>query len=98
MWWWDSAGASVPVTERCQLTVPALLNCSSCSVASEPVGIFRLATRLGMSHWIFGHSWPKRARQPFWDRVLSQTQQEPAVMTPKKLGEPWLMETGLRFS
>lgn len=76
-WWWCFVvvglgwGPVSLVTERCRDRVPALLNCSSCTVALDAVGIFRLAVRLGMSHWIFGHSWPQRARQPCWDRVLS---------------------------
>lgn len=40
----------------------------------------------------------KEPGSPSGTESFPQTQQEPAVMTPKKPGEPWLMETGLRFS
>lgn len=95
--WWDSAGAQCPWSLR---------GASSQSQRgwAAALWLWRLS---GYSTWPSGsecHTGSlgtpglKEPGSPPGTESFPHTQQEPAVMTPKGLGEPWLMETGLRFS
>lgn len=102
---WSIFQTPVVVVAHCPLSLRGV------SSQSQPCWTAAAALWLWM---LSGHSaWPpgsechagslgtpglKEPGSPRGTESFPHTQQEPAVMTPKKLGEPWLMETGLRFS